>query len=551
MAPKRKHKDTELSASELRIRFEKIGEMMDDLEEQLSLLRTKMERVSEKLDSIDILAGVKRKRKDGARTRGRRSVNPESVDGNDDAQRANVGDVASRRRNPPRLANSQPSVPLEASPERQPSSSDEERTDSEIGSSPKRRRVVVKSDSDARDLSNRTPRKRVRHRSDAGDFEAVLSPAKVYTNSPKKKRPSYPRHQDDCDDDDAAPSTPRPSSQQAETQVPEGTIQHTSPQNLFSSSEEESEPAHEMPRIPVRRCKPHSDAQMVVGDDLASTAHSTDVDDLELPTPPSTPKLTPKQRTRAALEKYKNKRENRSSPRFVEGAKVGGAESPSPSDDGSPAIDSNVIESAGDAETESEQHNSFIDDSEPLADAAEELEAVLGSQRRTLEEHFAVFIEYIVRVRFEPGFAPSQEFYETAIRALRRKIDDFVNSMRLQTWNAPFIATLDLRPVLHHEFHTDDQFPDKRDLGDHDVEYGCQACWTRGDKTCDGRGQRCLWTEAGTYNRTQDTYEDISEGGIQYETKTFFKNHALALKRPYQPEFKLIIGARCCNRAAA
>jgi hypothetical protein len=110
------------------------------------------------------------------------------------------------------------------------------------------------------------------------------------------------------------------------------------------------------------------------------------------------------------LEKYKNKRENRSSPRFVEGAKVGGAESPSPSDDGSPAIDSNVIESAGDAETESEQHNSFIDDSEPLADAAEELEAVLGSQRRTLEEHFAVFIEYIVRVRFEPGFAPSRMF---------------------------------------------------------------------------------------------------------------------------------------------
>ncbi|KAJ7677239.1 hypothetical protein B0H17DRAFT_1334375 [Mycena rosella] len=48
-----------------------------------------------------------------------------------------------------------------------------------------------------------------------------------------------------------------------------------------------------------------------------------------------------------------------------------------------------------------------------------------------------------------------------------------------------------------------------------------------------------------------DMQHDLSEQNIDYETKTWFKNHALARKRPYPPNFVLTIGADCFARATA
>ncbi|KAJ6606378.1 hypothetical protein DFH09DRAFT_7262 [Mycena vulgaris] len=161
----------------------------------------------------------------------------------------------------------------------------------------------------------------------------------------------------------------------------------------------------------------------------------------------------------------------------------------------------------------------LLDDNDETAETALAVEAALGSDRyarRTIEQQLAVFVEYIVRLRYDPKFsskaAKDHELpYRTALTALRQHLNGYANSICLQTWNPPFVATLDLRPSLNTEFVTPVPFPRKPRKGEDDYhddeEYGCQACWTRGNESCDWGGRYSISTEPGTYNRNADTFK--------------------------------------------
>ncbi|KAJ7684533.1 hypothetical protein DFH06DRAFT_10028 [Mycena polygramma] len=201
--------------------------------------------------------------------------------------------------------------------------------------------------------------------------------------------------------------------------------------------------------------------------------------------------------------------------------------------------------------------SSSIGNGEQSVDVPQEAIAALASFRnahRPLAGHFTVFVHYIAVLRSDPEFFISvatdeeKDYFQTAINALRNYLDGVANSIRLQSWKAPFTATLDLRPLLHHKHHSHDPFPPKQSS----KSYGCHACWTRGREACDSYGRHVLWTLDGTYNRRGDSFENVPEKEEQqYETETFFKNNALARNKPYAPNVKLIVGARCGNRARA
>ncbi|KAJ7771568.1 hypothetical protein B0H16DRAFT_1513935 [Mycena metata] len=295
----------------------------------------------------------------------------------------------------------------------------------------------------------------------------------------------------------------------------------------------------------------------------ASNASLTEVDDLKLPTPPPSTKPTPRQRKQAALRKLKGDRNQRSLSRTVPKTASHEPEEhveESRSDYG-PTGENEEEEEEEDTDAETEQtsqyEGSLIDDADLDPEAEKKVDAVLVLERnknRGIEGHLAVFIEYIVDLHFDPELisklsTTKENYFRTAINGLRRYTEEFANSIRLQSWKAPFTATLDLRPGLKDEFRTDDRFPTKHEVVD-PKKYGCQGCWTRGRESCDKRGQRTLWTLGGTYDRRGDTFTSIEEAaGAQYERRRYFNNGALAPQDPYPPKFQLALGARCCNRA--
>ncbi|KAJ7771571.1 hypothetical protein B0H16DRAFT_1881185 [Mycena metata] len=296
-------------------------------------------------------------------------------------------------------------------------------------------------------------------------------------------------------------------------------------------------------------------------EDVASDASSTDVDDSRRNShSTSLDKLTPAQQKQAALRRLRGLRNQRSLSRIA--PKPPGDEVEEARSDHESASGENLKEDRdSDAETDetSQYGGSFINDDDVDPEAAKKVDAALApdrDKRRSIEDHLAVFIQYIVELHFEPKLfsrisKADADYFRTAINGLRRDTSGFADSIRLPTWSAPFTVTLDLRPELEHEYKTDDRFPTKRHVVDPKKGYGCQACWTRGDKTCDGGGQRMLWTTGGTYDLRGDTFEGSDEEeGTEYELDRYFKNRALALKIPYPPKFKLDVGARCCNRAA-
>ncbi|KAJ7184389.1 hypothetical protein C8R46DRAFT_459392 [Mycena filopes] len=248
--------------------------------------------------------------------------------------------------------------------------------------------------------------------------------------------------------------------------------------------------------------------------DVAEGAAS-DVDDLYFAPPPVSSKQTPTQRKKAVLQRYKDVLREKSSPRAVRRT-INDAEEQTSSDHES--VRSRAEEDSDKETATSNYAGSFIDDDGVDPEEAKAVDDELAEDRdkhRTIEGHLAVFIQYIVDLHFDPDLfsnipEASEQHYRTAIDALRRRTNGFADSIRLQQWNAPFTATLDLRPELEDEFKTHAMFPTKWQVPDYRKGYGCQACWTRGDKSCDRRGQRTLWTVAGTYNLKGDTFEASS-----------------------------------------
>nr|GAT59376.1 predicted protein [Mycena chlorophos] len=160
---------------------------------------------------------------------------------------------------------------------------------------------------------------------------------------------------------------------------------------------------------------------------------------------------------------------------------------------------------------------------------------------RDLEENFGIFVEYMVLLNADPKWRETaseddKEYYATAVAALRKNIEPLADTMLHTTWKAPFIATLQLRPVL-------------QDGVSCDRTGNCHACWTRGMYSCDVSGSYELSTRKGTYD--QDTFQKKKEVGLKYGTQTSFENNAEARNLPYPPKFKLYIGARCFKRATA
>ncbi|KAF8191478.1 hypothetical protein K438DRAFT_891524 [Mycena galopus ATCC 62051] len=193
-----------------------------------------------------------------------------------------------------------------------------------------------------------------------------------------------------------------------------------------------------------------------------------------------------------------------------------------------------------DEDVEDAEDTFIVDEDEGDADANAALERMRYSSRE-LDEHFAVFVEYIIALHSDPEYLSTatedeKEYFDTAVNALRRHLDPLADSMTLSTWKAPFIATLNLRPVLEDGLSTEG-------TGD------CHACWTRGMYACDISGAYTISTKKGIYDH--DTFEDKPEKKIKYGKATQFENNAEARSLPYPPSFELIIGQRCFNRALA
>ncbi|KAJ6620271.1 hypothetical protein B0H10DRAFT_2022051 [Mycena sp. CBHHK59/15] len=258
-------------------------------------------------------------------------------------------------------------------------------------------------------------------------------------------------------------------------------------------------------------------------------------EDLELPRQITSSKPTRRQVKESALERYRDAkaRKNRSSPALVPEV----ASEEEEEELGFPEADDEGV----DEDAENMDESFIVDDGDDDATAAD---AALGSmryERRELEEHFKVFVEYIIELNCDPEFFSTadeddQAYYESAVVALRRHIDPLADSITLSTWKAPFIATLNLRPTLKDGFSSE---------GDNN----CHACWTRGRYSCDIGGSYTLSTQKGVYD--PKTFEDMPEKKIKYGKKTQFENSAEAPNRPYPPDFQLIIGERCFNRALA
>ncbi|KAJ7273029.1 hypothetical protein C8J57DRAFT_1316334 [Mycena rebaudengoi] len=325
------------------------------------------------------------------------------------------------------------------------------------------------------------------------------------------------------------------------------------------ASDSEEDGSNKYPKKRLRRVRPAPMSDAEVDEDMGSVSDQggnpavkqdsdNDSDDLELPPQPSSSRPTEKQRKNQALERYAQARKNRSSPAPVPATAVKEEEdddeaesdldmweqlSPVPELDGEIGVGDNS------AQLDDE---SFIVDEDDDADVVNDALGAMRYAHREIEEHFAVFVEYIVAINSDPDFLSTIEgndkaSYESAVTALKRHIDPLANAIVLSTWKAPFIATLNLRPILN------DTFPCEG--GD------CHACWTRGKYSCDANGSYIISTRKGVYD--PKTFRDISEKKkkIKYSKQTQFENNAEARNLPYPPKFPLTVGVRCYNRALA
>ncbi|KAJ7184386.1 hypothetical protein C8R46DRAFT_1063912 [Mycena filopes] len=340
---------------------------------------------------------------------------------------------------------------------------------------------------------------------------------------------------------------------------PDTTVASTiKPERLPVSSEDEAE--SERPRSPTKRRKlpamayaenesestPRQRLNRKGSESLSeraeegnpSIADSADIDDLQLSTPPPPSKPTAKEVKRAALQELKFTRQNKSSPTTRKNIEdTEGLESSS--------SDSQTDESEPDAQ--SEGLGSFIVEAPETVEATEALEAALGPEyhaRRGLDQHFTIFVHYLVRLCFDPDFLSvattsdsDRWYFEAAINAVRQRTDAIADSLLLSTWPSPFTFTLDSRPILVGPVQSEDS--------------SCQACWTRGEQACSATGCYTLSTRKGFYNTK--TFQAEPENDVEYcrETTEDFENSAVAPKLRYPPGFRLVVGARCARRAAA
>ncbi|KAJ7460916.1 hypothetical protein B0H11DRAFT_2057382 [Mycena galericulata] len=303
------------------------------------------------------------------------------------------------------------------------------------------------------------------------------------------------------------------------------------------NTERESDSGSPVPRRRLCRKSDSDDEQ--AGDEVESTADSND---LALSPPPSHSKPTAKELKMKVFEEYKIARTHKASPSAVRKTVI------QPSSSSSEAEDSDALEITSGTDVESETTGgSFIDDADETADAAQEVEDVIGPERfarRSPREHFAVFIEYVVGLHCVPDLLSSDTLtemdrmsYEATLNALRMRTEALADSMLISTWSGPFKYTLEKRPVLMGPVLCQG------------VE--CQACWARGSSSCSHAGFYSLSTRKGYYN--PDTFEDILERYQEYGKETIpnFENGAEADQVLYPPGFRLIIGARCTRRAVA
>ncbi|KAJ7118814.1 hypothetical protein C8R44DRAFT_789348 [Mycena epipterygia] len=300
----------------------------------------------------------------------------------------------------------------------------------------------------------------------------------------------------------------------------------------------ESDSPSNSPRKGRLRRKPDSEGRASAGHILDS---DDDPDDLALPVQLGPSKPTKKQIKSSALERYAKARKNKSSPAPVP------ADAEQEEDDDlfrefTPFSEAEESDAGGGEEEENLEESFIIEEEE--GDADTDANAALDRMRyshRELDEHFAVFVEYMIALYSDSEYLSTatedeKEYFSTAVTALRRHIDSLADSMTLSTWKAPFIATLNLRPILADGVASE---------GNDD----CHACWTRGMYSCDVSGSYSLSTQKGIYD--PKTFQDIPEKKIKYGKATSFQNNAEARNLPYPPRFELIIGARCFNRALA
>ncbi|KAJ6546948.1 hypothetical protein B0H19DRAFT_1163158 [Mycena capillaripes] len=403
--------------------------------------------------------------------------------------------------------------------------------------------IIDVQDSDASDAVQ--VRKRRKTKSKLTEPEPAPSP-----KARKKKKNEHlptptppPMTQEGSDSDDASDAVVSPQKRRirrkVEVQSDSDEVQDEAPKRLrrvkSSTVDAENDSLADSPHRGRLRRKSEEEEEDVKGSMLLDS--DDDPEDLALPVQPTSSKPSKKELMSSALQRYA-KRRNKSSPAPIpedaadeveerEFALFSDAEEDEPDDaaDGEEAEDTFIVdEDEGDAD----------------ADANAALDRMRYSSRQ-LDEHFAVFVEYIIALHSDPDYLSTatedeKEYFGTAVNALKRHIDPLADSMTLSTWKAPFIATLNLRPILADGLSCEP-------TGD------CHACWTRGMYACDTSEAYTISTAKGIYDH--NTFLDIPEKKIKYGKATQFENNAEARNLPYPPRFQLVIGKRCFNRALA
>ncbi|KAJ7684532.1 hypothetical protein DFH06DRAFT_10010 [Mycena polygramma] len=402
--------------------------------------------------------------------------------------------------------------------------------------SPRRRRklpsAVPDSDVDSDDLpiSALTPKRLHRRRSDshADSDDLPITPKRVH------------RHKSESNaDSDDLPITPKRVHRRRSDSDAEYDDLPITPKHVYRRKSDSDADAD-------------ADGTEGAAEDHVSTTDSADKNDLESSPPPSRipSKPTEKELKLSAHQELITTRKNKSSPASAQKTR---AKRLPDYDDDSFVADSRSHNSEMDTQTEpekSEYEKDFIDDAELDADSTpdpeEEVNAARGPEyyaNREPADHFAAYMEYLARLVLNPELLSTdipdtdRWSYEAADKAMRQRTEAVAEAMQLSTWSAPFKITLDSRPIL-----VGPVLCEKRP---------CQACWTRGNKACNFEGSYTLSTRRGFYDA--ETFEDQPEKDMEYEKDTTedFENSAQADQLLYPPGFRLVVGARCVQRAAA
>jgi len=173
--------------------------------------------------------------------------------------------------------------------------------------------------------------------------------------------------------------------------------------------------------------------------------------------------------------------------------------------------------SAGQSES-SEQTDNFIDDTDDIDLVP--LPLNLGKASRSLRDHFAVFVHYLVATVTEPdilSLMSNKSYFESARQAINDSVKSLADEIAPSTWKPPFRYTLEKRPVMTIQYGGE--------LSDH----GCDACWQRGkDKyICTTLGVYTLSTQEGLNNiNPKSSLELVSEDGVRYTTQ---RRHILTI----------------------